>query len=225
MDPEDELEAGQEGTPAAAAATAPSPAAQSVMDSPEYKELLKQNRKLARDAGTAKAAEQSARAEAARIRQAAEAEQQAALEAQLSEVLGEEGVTEWNAIAELAGEDQVEAAKRFKSLMAKAAAQSPAPAAVAPTAAPASEPEGVVNDHPTPAAPPRSVDGSAPLSTQPGSEMTQLIGSLEERWSEGVKKNQDPVTRNRMTIRERGDALIGYLAAAYLKAGARGKQS
>jgi hypothetical protein len=193
------------------------------MDSPEYKELLKQNRKLARDAGSAKAAEQAARAEAARIRQAAEAGQQAALEAQLSEVLGDEGVAEWNAIAELAGEDQVEAAKRFKSLMAKAAAQSPAPAAAAePSGTPAGT-EGVVDDHPTPASPPRSVDGSAPLSTQPGAEMSQLIGGLEERWAEGVKKNQDPVTRNRMTIRDRGDALISYLAAAYLKAGARGK--
>lgn len=198
-----------------------SPAAhvQAVFDTPEYKALKDQNRSLARSAGQAKAAEEAARAEAARIRLVAEASEQAALEQQIVDILGEEGVTEWNAISELGETNPVEAAKRLKALMTTATAQSAAPV-TPPAAAGAPAPGGNV-DHP-PA--PRGVDADSPLTTQGTDEMATLISGLEKQYADTVKLNQDPSTRNRLTMKDRARALIGYVGASYLKAGAKPKQ-
>lgn len=222
MDPEDENAAGTSGAPAGTATATPPPppsASQSILDSPEYKELAKQNRQLARDAGRAKAAEEAARAEAERIRLAAEATQQAAMEQQIAEILGDDGVDEWNRIAELAGAgDQVEAAKALRALMTKATgAQSPAAAAPATSANPG---EGAPVTTPSGS---RSVGADAPLSAPQGSETSQIITQLESNWTAAVERNQNPDTRNRMTMRDRAEALIGYVGAAYLKAGAKAK--
>lgn len=219
---DDEDTGSDEGTPAGepttTVSTAPAPvpaAAQSILDSPEYKELAKQNRKLAREAGQAKASELEARAAAEAARLAAEATQQAAVEQQIADILGEEGVTEWNAIAELSSTDQVEAARRLAALMQRSQAQSPAPSA--PAAAPAgSPPEGGTPVSGTP-----RVDADQPLTTQPGSEMTQLIDGLQKEYDDVVTRNQNPATRGRVTMKDRAAALIRYVGADYLRQGAR----
>jgi len=212
----------EEQAPVATATIAPPPsAADAIRNSPEYKELLKQNRALAREAGSAKAAEQRARAEAEAARQAAEAQQQSALEQEISAVLGDEGVAAWSRIAELSETDQVAAARAFKELMQSARAQSAVTAAVeGTTETDEPTPAGgtVAQTTPTPPLAGRSVDAGTPLQPTMPPETDRLIAEAEARYASVVERNQDFTKRGRLTMRDRAEGAISYLAAAYLKA-------
>lgn len=198
---------------------APSPDA--IRNSPEYKEALRQNRLLARQAAEAKRAEQQARLAAEQARQAAEAQQQADLEAELESTLGADGVAAYNEIAELSQSDPVAAARKLAQLMASARGQTPAAGApTAPPPAPAPEAPPVA----TPA-PPRGLGADAPLGQPPAANQRDpydvMADELEARFNAAVERNQDPSRRNRMTMRDRADAVISYVGSALLRGGAR----
>lgn len=184
-----------------------------VRNTPEFRALEKQLRSSAREVGRAKAAEMVARNEAESYRQAAEAERQAALEAELGS-LDPAAMAAYTELAELGQTDPVAAARRFTELLASAqSVGQPVPPVVAPTKVP----EGL----PVPAAPrPISggVDGNAPLTQQPGEDIGAMTAALDARYAEVVGRNQDPLTRNRVTMKERSSAFIAYLGSAYLKA-------
>jgi hypothetical protein len=190
-----------------------------VRNSPEYKELARQNRALARQAGTASAAEQRARSEAERVRAAAEAESEAALALELQTSLGEDGVAAFNEIAELSATDPRAAARKMAALIAEARAQNPA-AGAATSGQPAPAPEGNVPPAPTP----RGMDAGAPL-VPPATTDPDLAtaDALEARYAAVVARNTNPATRNRVTMKERAEGLISYLGASVLRAGAKPK--
>lgn len=201
----------------------------SIRNSPEYREVLRQNRALAREAGQAKARENEARAELERSRQAAEAERAAMVNRQVADILGAEGVNAWNEIAELSATDPVEAAKRIAALAAAQAQskQSEPPAPASETAKPTEEevetkvPE---QQQPAAAAASRSVTADSPLTAPDQNDPQRIIEALEKQFQATAERNQNPATRNRVTMKERAGAMISYLGAAYLKAGARPKQ-
>lgn len=205
--------------PAAAAPIALS--AEAVRNSPEFQELARQNRTLARQAGQATRQAEQARLEAERARQAAEAQQQADLEAEISSILGDEAaVAAYNEIAELSTSDPKAAARRMAELVARSRAQSAAagePAAPPPAPAPG---DGPVTQPP---APPRGVGADAPLGQPPRTEddHLQIASELERKYSSIVDRVQDPLTRRRVTMRDRAEGFIGYIGAAVLRAGAR----
>lgn len=218
----EDLPGGEETADEAAAAAgdaitaALSQVPESVRNSPEFKALEKEHRKTVRKLGTATRAASAAREEAERVRLAAEAERQAALESQLNDELGEDGIAAFNELAELSTTDPVAAARRFKELMATAqsGASSEPPAADPPTdpEAPVTTPSNAVPP------PPGAVDGSAPLQPpNDADDLEALTGPLDQRWATTVERNLTPATRNRVTMRERADALIGFLASSYLK--------
>jgi hypothetical protein len=203
------------------AATSPSLLpADAVRNSPEYQELARQNRALARQLGTANRSVADARAEAERARQAAEAERATALESEVRSVLGDDGVAAWSEIAELSATDQVAAAKRFAELMRSAQSRQ------AEVSVEAQEAQTTAQEAPrvTTQQPSRSVDASVPLSqgtAQP--DDAELIESMDRTFAETAARVQDPTTRNRTTERIRSGAIMSYLAARYLQAGARPK--
>lgn len=205
--------------PQQATAPAPSlPAADAVRNSPEYQELARQNRALARQAGAAQKAAADARAEAERARQAAEAERATALESEVRSVLGDEGVAAWAEIAELSATDQVAAAKRFAELMQSAQSRQPE-ASTPATAAPTTQEAQVTTPQTS-----RSVDASVPLTqgtTQPND--AQIIEELERNVAETGARVQDPTTRNRVSLVQRSGAIMAHLMAGYMKQGARPK--
>lgn len=214
-----------DGSATSVADPPPAPAASLSVDavrtSPEYRELAKQNRKLARELGSAKATEASVRATAEAERQAAEAQQLEAQAAQMVEILGDEGLAEWEAIAELSTTNQVEAARRFKELMTRAQAQSQPPEG-APVAAGSAEPAEGTPTVTTPAVPPRGVDADQPLMTKPGEEQSTMLNALEQQFTDvGNRVQQQAQGGRRVSYKERAQALIGYVAASYIKGGAR----
>lgn len=206
------------GQPAAddpvAIALAQAPA--DVRNTPEYQALAKAARKTSRDLGRANRQLSEARTAAERERLAAEAQRQASLEETLAAELGEEGIEAFNELAELSQSNPVEAARRFKALLASTQS---APAGEPPAAPPDATPEAPVGDQANAVPPPPgAVDGSAPL--QPPNEddsLGAITDPLDKRWEETVTRNLTPATRNRVTMRERADALIGYLGSSYLK--------
>lgn len=216
----------QAGATAVAAPPAPvvSLTPEQVRSSPEYQALLAQNRTLARQSGDARAAAEAARIAAEETRLAAEATQQAVTEQQVREILGEDGVTAWNAISEQAQTDPVGAARRFRELMTTAGAQSAAaiePPAAPPAAPPAGEGTPPV-DTPPAGAPPRGVDADAPLTPVPGQELVELQNSLTKRFDDtATAVQQQPGGGRKVSMKERAGALIGYLAGDYLRQGAR----
>lgn len=186
----------------------------SVRETPEYKALAKQARQSAREAGESKRREVEARTEAATTRQVAEAQRQAALEAQLDDVLGQDGIAAFQELSDLSETDPVAAARMFAKLMTTAQSSL---AAAAETPTPPVAPEGTVPAKTPPPFPSGGVDGNAPLMTQ-GEDMEALTTKLDDRYAEVVARNQDPVTRNRVTQRERANGFISYIASAYVKA-------
>lgn len=184
--------------------------------SPEFKAMAKIARDNARAAGTAKAREIVARTAAEQAVQAAEAQRQAQMEAQFTDILGEDGIAAYQEFAELSETDPVGAARRFASLMA--AGQTPAAGAAAE--APPTAPEGNV-PAPTPPMPSGAIDGNAPLSPPPAEDLAALTASLDARYADIVARNQDPLTRNRVTMRERAAGFIAYVGSAYVQATGR----
>jgi len=216
--PTDDPPAG-DAPPAPAGALPP----EAIRNSPEYKELARQNRQLARQAGAATRAEQMARAETERQRAAAEAQEQADFETEIAATLGEDGVAAYSEIAELTASNPRAAARKLAELIAQVRAQSSTPANGG-EAPPAPAPEGGA---PVPPAgtppPPRGLGADAPLGQPPAVQdpTAQIITDLEKQYSDVADRVADPTTRRRVTMRDRAGAFIGYVGAAYLKAGAR----
>lgn len=186
-----------------------------VRNSPEYRELAKVARRQARELGRSNSALAAARGQAEADRLAAEAQRQAALESTIADVLGEDGVDAFNELAELSSSNPVEAARRFKELMGSAQSAPPAE----PPAAPPSDPEAIVDQASNAVPPPPgAVDGSAPLQPpNADDDLSSITDPLDKRYMDTVERNLTPSTRNRVTMRERADALIGYVGSAYLK--------
>ena len=193
--------------------TALAQAPASIRSSPEFRALEKEHRKTVRALGSANTALAAARTEAEQARLAAEAERQAALESQLNTELGEDGIAAFNELAELSQSDPVAAARRFKELMATAQSGAESEPPPAPP-----EPEGAAVSASVPPPPGATVDGGQPLGTQPQDEIEALTKPLDARWAATVERNLTPSQRNRVTMKERADALIGFVASAYIKA-------
>lgn len=224
MPPEDQQTPEPEGDddgPAAAAAATLTLSATDVRNSPEFRQLERQNRTLARKAGAAEAAAAAARAEAETARQAAEAQQQAALEAEIVTALGEEGVAFWQEFSDLSASDPRAAARRLAEVMSAARAQNPAEGDNGVAGEDAAAGEGTSVPAQTPPPPSRGVDGSQPIgAAATGEDMNAVIAGLEDAYRGVVERVQDPVTRNRVTMKDRAAGFIAFLGGAYLKAGA-----
>ena len=189
-----------------------------IRNSPEYRELQRQVREGARATGRATQEAATARAEAESVRQAAEAQRQTVLAEQMAMILGDEGVDAFNAIADLSAVDPVEAARKFRELVASSA-QSAAAAAPVPGQAAATGGTPVPEQQQqTPPPPSAGLSGDAPLG-QPttGVDWDEITKGATDRYAEIVSRNQDPVMRARVTDRERGEGFMSWLAASYVK--------
>lgn len=199
--------------------------ADAVRNSPEYQELQRQRREDARERGRIEAEAAQIRADAERQLQAAEAVRQQALAEQLQTVLGEDGMAAFNELAELSSTDPVAAGKRFKELMGGSPAQSDGTIHPLPGAEQSQEGEGEQqvsqqqqSASQTPPPPGTGVSGDAPLGQgQIGTDWDEIATGLDGTYAETVKRNQDPVTRARVTDKERGGALMAWLGSAYIR--------
>lgn len=181
-----------------------------VRNSPEFRALQEQNRILARKAGTADAAIAAARAEAESIRQAAEAERNAALAQTLRTTLGDDGLAFWNQLSELSANDPVAAAKalaewRVSGQTTPVAAQKPAASG---------QQEGQQQMTPQAPAPlPSGLHADAPLgSSTPQESDDQTIEAFDKRITDLTARNYDPLTRNRVTTKERDEGIMAVFA-------------
>ncbi len=191
-----------------------------VRNSPEYRALQRQMREQAREQGRILADATKAREEAEAARQVAETARQQALAEQLEGLLGADGVTAFNEIAELSESDPVEAARKFREFAASVGqTPPPAPGTGEPPAATGAptvpEQQQSANEPPPP--PGTGVSGDAPLGQQPGIDWDGIVANETKRYAETVARNQDPITRNRVTEKERGGAFMAWLAASYVK--------
>jgi hypothetical protein len=189
-----------------------------IRNSPEYRELQRQVREGAREAGRAKAEAASARSEAEAVRQAAEAQRQAVLAEQMAMILGEDGVDAFNSIADLSAVDPVEAARKFRELVANSAQSAAATSGNTGQAAATGGTQVPEQQQQTPPPPSAGLSGDAPLG-QPttGVDWDAITKDSTDRYAEIVARNQDPVTRARVTDRERGEGFMSWLAASYVK--------
>lgn len=184
-----------------------------VRNSPEFRALQEQNRTLARKAGTADAAIAAARQEAEQIRQAAEAERNAALAQGLQATLGDEGLAFWNRLSELSATDPLAAAKALADW--RAGGQTAAPPAT-PPAEPAAqqgqqrmEPQGTL---------PTGLHADAPLGANgPQESNEQTIAAFDTKIAELTARNQDPMTRNRVTTKERDEGIMAVFAKGVIQ--------
>lgn len=156
----------------------------------------------------------AARGEAETYRQAAEAERQAALDAQIG-ALDPAVIAAYQELATLGETDPVAAARRLAEYLTTAQS---GPAPDPETTDPAKPAGGGPVSNSTP--PPLSggVDGNQPLTQPAGEDIAELVKPLDERYAAVVARNQDPVTRNRVTMRDRAAGFIAYLGSAYLQA-------
>lgn len=219
--PPDEIDLAPDASPAAPDLVGDAIAAltpDAVHNSPEFKALAEQNRRLARQAGTNQRAADQARAAVEKARQAAEAQSQADLEGEIATILGEEGIALYNEFADLSQTDPRAAARRLAEIMATRA-QSSGPADPPAPAQPATTPqEGTVPAQTFP----RGVDAGAPLAPGPAPDPTvALVTELDATYAAVVERNNNPATRNRVTMKERAAGMIAYVASAYIKGGAR----
>lgn len=206
----------------AAGAADPTPAVDLTPDaikrSPEYQALLKANRSLARANGTLTGQVGTARTQAEEARLAAEATKQAALDAEITAALGEDGVTFWSEFAELAQTDPVAAAKRLAEFRASGVAAQSAAADADPAAGDPDAGEGGTVPAQTPPPSSRGVDGGASLTQPAGETPDQIVAGLTKTFQDTVERVQDPTTRNRVTMKDRAAGFIAFLGASYVQA-------
>lgn len=181
-----------------------------VRNSPEFRALQEQNRILARRAGTADAAIAAARGEAESIRQAAEAERNAALAQTLRSTLGDDGLAFWNQLSEVSANDPVAAA----TLLAEWRAGGQTPVAAAQTPAVPVPQEGQRQMTPQAPAPLASgLHADAPLgSSTPQESDEQTIAAFDKKIADLHERNFDPLTRNRVTTKERDEGIMAVFA-------------
>ena len=194
--------------PAAPASLAASPDA--VRNSPEFRAL---NAKLRREARERGRIEQQLVTEREH-RAAAEADRMAEQESEIQALLGDDGVDAWNRISELSVSDPLGAAREMRRF-AESLAQSQPPAAPAPAGAPPPDEGAAAVSTRTPLPPVRGVGAGVPLG-QSGNDNSwaAIKADAEARFGELVEMNQNPTTRNRVTMRHRAEGVITYLAGA-----------
>ncbi|HEY6013486.1 MAG TPA: hypothetical protein VIU37_05755 [Candidatus Limnocylindrales bacterium] len=193
-----------------------------VRNSPEYKALQRQLRAEARARGRAEAEAAAVRTQSAEALQAAEAQRQQAIAEQLRDVLGEDGIDAFNEMAELSETDPVAAARKFRELASQFAQSGGDSAALAAAVAGDSTNGGtppVTGQQQTPPpVPGQTLSGDAPLGqATTGTDWDAVIADSTDRYAKIVERNQDPVTRARVTDRDRGEGFMAWLSAAYVK--------
>lgn len=190
-------------------------APESVRNTPEYRALAQRARASAREAGSARAREARAREDAEALRLAAEAQQQADVEARIG-ALPEAARAAYQELVDLGQTDPVAAARRLGELMttsAQSAGQEQPGEGTTDTA-----PEGATVPAPAPRPMSGGVDGNASLSQQSQDDPETIATRLDKVYNDAVERNQNGLTRNRVTMKERAAGMIAYLGAAYTRA-------
>lgn len=202
--PDDELDA-----PSAPASVAASPA--DVKASPEYRALQRRLRTESRERGRLEQQLGTERERAA----AAEADRAAEQEAQIREVLGDDGVDAWNEIADLSSSDPVAAARKLRDFAAQRAQSSP-PAQSQPQAGVPPNGGQPVSQNTPPPPPSSGVGAGVPLGAQGNDNSWGAIrADAQARFDAVVERNQNPATRNRVTMRDRQAGIMAYLEGSY----------
>lgn len=191
-------------------------APESVRNTPEYRALAQRARASAREAGSARAREARAREDAEALRLAAEAQREADVEARIG-TLPEAARAAYQELVELGQTDPVAAARRLGELMATPAQSGGQGEADEGTGEAA--PEGAtVPAQQAPRPMSGGVDGNASLSQQSQDDPETIASRLDKVYNDAVERNQNGLTRNRVTMRERAAGMIAYLGAAYTRA-------
>jgi hypothetical protein len=181
-----------------------------VRNSPEFRALQEQNRILARKAGTADAAIAAARADAESVRQAAEAERNAALAQTLRSTLGDDGLAFWNQLSELSATDPVAAAKALADW--RVSGQTPPAAAQTPPVPTPQEGQRQMTPQ-APAPLQSSLHADAPLgSATPQESDEETVAAFDKKIHDLTERNYDPLTRNRVTTKERDEGIMAVFA-------------
>jgi hypothetical protein len=218
-DPQD-LDETPDDDDAAGAAPSLTLSPDAVRNSPEYKAIQRQLRTEARKNGRMEAELASVRTSSAEALQVAEAQRQQAIAEQLRDVLGEDGIDAFNEMAELSETDPVAAARKFRELATSFAQSGGDKAAL--EAAVAGNTEGAApvtgQQQTPPPVPGNTLSGDAPLGqATTGTDWDAVIADSTDRYAKIVERNQDPVTRARVTDRDRGEGFMAWLGAAYVK--------
>lgn len=193
-------------------------APESVRNTPEYRALAQRARASARAAGSAIANERRAREDAEALRLAAEAQREADVEARIG-ALPEAARVAYQELVELGQTDPVAAARRLGELMATTAQSGGDETTDEGTADTA--PEGAtVPAQQAPRPMSGGVDGNASLSQQSQDDPETIATRLDKIYNDAVERNQNGLTRNRVTMKERAAGFIAYLGAAYTRANA-----
>jgi hypothetical protein len=191
-----------------------------VRATPEFKAQERIARSEARKRGQLERDLAQARTDAETARAAAEAQSQAAREAEIRAILGDDGVAAWTEIADLSASDPAAAARKFREFGEAMAQSLVAAAPQAPPATPPPAPENGGITVPTGTPPPpslgRTVGASAPLGQPAVQEgWDDIIATSQQTVDAIVKRNQDPLQRNRVTMRDRATGIMSYVAGAY----------
>lgn len=190
---------------------------EAVRNSPEFRALQRELRQEVRRRGQL----ERDMARDRETRAAAEAATLAQQEQQIRDRLGEDGLAVWNELAELSASNPVAAADRLAELMAQT--QQPQANLTTPTPPANPDEEGEPVTTPTgagtPPPMPSGVAATAPLAPTEGtSGWDTIIESSQREFDEIVERNQNPLTRNRVTMRDRGRGMMAYLLGSYAKA-------
>jgi len=209
----DETLPGEEtpASPAAPAATEPPNVTLStevIRSSPEYQELQRQNRALARDKGNLDRQLAESRANAERDRQQAQAQLQEQQAAEIESLLGADGLEEYNRLAELSATDPIAAARMWAESKAKAQVQA---------GTTATEEQQVTQQEQQRQAPPppRALDAGSPLATVADDSEERFLGGLDEQVKTVVDRNQR--MSNQVTDKERQGGMMAYLRGSLIR--------
>lgn len=219
-DDNDELE-GQDGddgakppTPAAATRIT----AADVRKTPEYREQ-RRVAKTARDAAAAAQAEaEEARAEVERLRSEGETAAAQALDSQIRSTLSDDQITAYNELQTLSASDPVAAARRFAELLASG--QTP-PAAGDQTGQESTDGGATVTGQQTQLGQGADhLEGAAPLggASSNATDWDSIATAEEAKYAAIVERNRNGNTRNRVTMKERAEGFMSYIASGYAKA-------